>query len=113
MVAMALFAVAAPSGVTVPASAATEPDTIVSLTFDDGWNTQLQAARYLADQGMQGTCYVNSEQIGDDSSLSLDDLRASRAPDAASPPSREAICRSPRTQLVELRHGAGLKSRVR
>jgi hypothetical protein len=76
MVAMALFAVAAPSGATLPASAATEPDTIVSLTFDDGWNTQLQAARYLADQGMQGTFYVNSEQIGDDAYLSLDELRA-------------------------------------
>jgi peptidoglycan/xylan/chitin deacetylase (PgdA/CDA1 family) len=50
--------------------------TIVSLTFDDGWDTQAAAAEALGQHGMNGTFYVNSPTIGTWGSLSWQELRA-------------------------------------
>ncbi len=38
--------------------------TIVSLTFDDAWGDQVAAAPILAGEGMHGTFYVNSGNVG-------------------------------------------------
>lgn len=45
-------------------AASQTPQTIVSLTFDDGTATQFQADQMLADHGMDGTFYINSSRIG-------------------------------------------------
>jgi peptidoglycan/xylan/chitin deacetylase (PgdA/CDA1 family)/N-acetyl-beta-hexosaminidase len=37
---------------------------VVSLTFDDGWDSQQTAATMLAAHGLKGTFYVNSSNIG-------------------------------------------------
>jgi peptidoglycan/xylan/chitin deacetylase (PgdA/CDA1 family)/N-acetyl-beta-hexosaminidase len=37
---------------------------VVSLTFDDGWDSQQTAATMLAAHGLKGTFYVNSPNIG-------------------------------------------------
>lgn len=44
-------------------SAVSKPATVVSLTFDDGFKTQVEAARELAKRGMSGTFYVNSGSL--------------------------------------------------
>jgi peptidoglycan/xylan/chitin deacetylase (PgdA/CDA1 family)/N-acetyl-beta-hexosaminidase len=46
-----------------PASALATP-VVVSLTFDDGWDSQQTAATMLAAHGLKGTFYVNSSNIG-------------------------------------------------
>src|SRR2546429_4538496 len=38
--------------------------TVVSLTFDDGIQTQLGAASVLEAHGMRGTFYINSGNVG-------------------------------------------------
>jgi peptidoglycan/xylan/chitin deacetylase (PgdA/CDA1 family) len=38
--------------------------TVVSLTFDDAWSDQTAAASILAAEGMHGTFYVNSGNVG-------------------------------------------------
>lgn len=63
-------------------SVATDPvvpeaeQTVVSITFDDGWASQSKAARVLADNGLPGTFFVNSGTIGMPNYLSLPDLDA-------------------------------------
>jgi peptidoglycan/xylan/chitin deacetylase (PgdA/CDA1 family) len=47
----------------VPGRALAGP-TVVSLTFDDGWDTQTTASSMLAAHGLLGTFYVNSGFIG-------------------------------------------------
>jgi len=47
----------------VPGAAIASP-TIVSLTFDDGTADQYQAGAMLAQDGVHGTFYVNSDNIG-------------------------------------------------
>ncbi len=47
---------------------------VVSLTFDDGWDTQQTASSMLAAHGLTGTFYVNSPNIGQPGYLSWDQL---------------------------------------
>ncbi len=47
-----------------PSQAAEGPQTVVSLTFDDGSASQLAAARLMTDHNMPGTFYVNSGNVG-------------------------------------------------
>jgi peptidoglycan/xylan/chitin deacetylase (PgdA/CDA1 family)/archaellum component FlaF (FlaF/FlaG flagellin family) len=55
-----LFAVAGPAS-------ATTPQTIVSLTFDDGSASQYWARSELASHGMHATFYINSARVGSSS----------------------------------------------
>jgi peptidoglycan/xylan/chitin deacetylase (PgdA/CDA1 family)/archaellum component FlaF (FlaF/FlaG flagellin family) len=55
-----LFAVAGPTG-------AATPQTIVSLTFDDGSASQYWARSELSAHGMHGTFYINSARVGSSS----------------------------------------------
>lgn len=50
--------------------------TVVSITFDDGWDSQAVAAEQLNEHGLKGTFYVNSGNIGVPGYLTLDQLRA-------------------------------------
>jgi peptidoglycan/xylan/chitin deacetylase (PgdA/CDA1 family)/N-acetyl-beta-hexosaminidase len=49
---------------------------VVSLTFDDGWDSQQTAATMLAAHGMKGTFYVNSSNIGQAGYLTWPQLTA-------------------------------------
>jgi peptidoglycan/xylan/chitin deacetylase (PgdA/CDA1 family) len=49
---------------TTPAQGATRPQTVVSLTFDDGNADQLAAATTMKSRGMKGTFYVVSGFVG-------------------------------------------------
>jgi peptidoglycan/xylan/chitin deacetylase (PgdA/CDA1 family) len=54
-------------------------ETIVSLTFDDGWGSQFDAAAMLSARGMKGTFYVNTSRIGGERFLTwaqLEELEA-------------------------------------
>ena len=62
--------------VTSPAAATPRPETIVSLTFDDGWRSQYPAAQYLNIQDLPATFYINSDQIEAPSYLTLRMLRS-------------------------------------
>src|SRR5918996_185803 len=53
--------------------------TVVSLTFDDGWSTQSAARSILAQHGMLGTFYVNSNTVGTDGHFTWAQLRALNA----------------------------------
>ncbi len=57
-------AIAAPVVALAPASAATRPLTVVSLTFDDGASDQLAAAKIMNTYKVKGTFFVNSGYIG-------------------------------------------------
>jgi peptidoglycan/xylan/chitin deacetylase (PgdA/CDA1 family) len=50
--------------------------TIVSLTFDDGWANQRDAAAMLSAHGMRGTFYVNSNRVGTPGFLTWHELEA-------------------------------------
>jgi peptidoglycan/xylan/chitin deacetylase (PgdA/CDA1 family) len=63
---LAALAVAAVLG--LPASAAAQ--TVVSLTFDDGWDNNYTVRSIFAERGMNATFYVNSNTIGSDGYLS-------------------------------------------
>jgi hypothetical protein len=52
---------------------------VVSLSFDDGWDTQQTAYSMLAAHGLNGTFYVNSENIGQPGYLSWDQLATMNA----------------------------------
>jgi peptidoglycan/xylan/chitin deacetylase (PgdA/CDA1 family) len=51
-----------------PDAAAALPQTVVSLTFDDGDANQYQVRTMLSSRGMHATFYLNSPAIGNDSS---------------------------------------------
>lgn len=51
-------------GLTTPAGAADDPQTVISLTFDDGNADQLAAAALMKAHDMPGTFYINSGTIG-------------------------------------------------
>lgn len=53
----------------------TRPETVVSLTFDDGWKSQLPAADAMAARGMVGTFYISSSQVGYPAFLTVRELR--------------------------------------
>jgi peptidoglycan/xylan/chitin deacetylase (PgdA/CDA1 family) len=58
----------------VPSALATP--VVVSLTFDDGWDSQQTAATMLAAHGLKGTFYVNSPNIGQAGYLTWPQLTA-------------------------------------
>ncbi len=59
-----------PDGRVVPPPASTQPlvlapgQTVVSITFDDGWASAATAAKILTAHGLSGTFFVNSGTIG-------------------------------------------------
>ena len=59
--------------------ALTATPTVVSLTFDDSVSDQAQGAEILEAHGMRGTFYVISGRVGNQNSLSFDQLRAMQA----------------------------------
>ena len=67
--------VESPPGVAGPLSGATT----VSLTFDDGYASQINAQHLLAQHGMNGTFYVPSGFIGMDRRLTLAQIQAIQA----------------------------------
>ncbi len=64
-----------PSAAPTPAT----PRTIVSLTFDDGVDSQLHAAALLEERGMRGTFYVVSGLLGRPGHLTLAQVRRLQA----------------------------------
>ena len=58
----------------LPSTASAVPT--VTLTFDDGKNTQVDAANILAAAGLPATYYINSSAIGGPFFMTLDNLRA-------------------------------------
>jgi peptidoglycan/xylan/chitin deacetylase (PgdA/CDA1 family) len=62
----------------VPATAATAP-TVVSLTFDNGWENQMTAAADMQAAGLAGTFYVPSGWIGLANEVSMSDLQTLKA----------------------------------
>jgi peptidoglycan/xylan/chitin deacetylase (PgdA/CDA1 family) len=71
----ALLAMAAVLGALVlPGTAGAVPT--VTLTFDDGKNTQVDAANTLAAAGLPATFYINSSAIGGAFFMTLDQLKA-------------------------------------
>jgi peptidoglycan/xylan/chitin deacetylase (PgdA/CDA1 family) len=57
-----------------PAAASAGGPTIVSLTFDDGTADQYQARAILAQNGLHGTFYVNSNNVGGSSFMTWEQL---------------------------------------
>lgn len=68
---------AAAAAIAVPAYAPAAPleiipgQTVVSVTFDDGFSGQARAAEILSGNGLQGTFYLNSGLLDDAGSLTL------------------------------------------
>jgi peptidoglycan/xylan/chitin deacetylase (PgdA/CDA1 family) len=58
-----------------PSSAATSP-TVVSITFDNGWSSQMTAAAALQAHGMAGTFYIISGWLGLPGFVSLSDVQS-------------------------------------
>ena len=56
------------------ATARADAHTVVSLTFDDGTDTQYWALGQLQAHGMTGTFYVNSSKIGEDGYMTWSQL---------------------------------------
>ena len=50
--------------------------TYVSLRFDDGWHSQLNAARLLEQHGAPGSIYIISDFMGQEGYMTWDDVRA-------------------------------------
>ncbi len=65
-------------GVLLPAQplASATPNTVVSLTFDDGLASQWAAYQPLVDHGMSGTFYINSARVGLGTTLSLSQIHS-------------------------------------
>src|SRR5437868_2270515 len=61
---LALSVLAAPARAATTLAAGGGPQTIVSLTFDDGTASQYWALGELSSHGMLGTFYVNSSRLG-------------------------------------------------
>ena len=49
--------------------------TYVSLRFDDGWKSQLNAARLLSKYNIPGSIYLISDSMGQDGYMTWDDVR--------------------------------------
>lgn len=78
----AILAIAAAALVALPAvgaQAATRPQTVVSLTFDDGNANQATAVQTLDRLGMKGTFYIPSGFVGGQGYLTLPQLQAMAA----------------------------------
>jgi peptidoglycan/xylan/chitin deacetylase (PgdA/CDA1 family) len=52
-----------------------EGGTYVSLRFDDGWKSQLNAARLLAQYGVPGSIYIISDDMGQEGYMTWDEVR--------------------------------------
>jgi peptidoglycan/xylan/chitin deacetylase (PgdA/CDA1 family) len=59
-----------------PITASAQSQTVVSVTFDDGWANQYETVSTLAAHGMKGTYYVNTGRTGTSGFLSWDQLVA-------------------------------------
>jgi peptidoglycan/xylan/chitin deacetylase (PgdA/CDA1 family) len=72
---MRIFIVGVVTLLAVSAHAAT----VVTLSFDDTFDDQMQAGQLLASAGLHGTFYVNSARLGQPSYLTLDQVIALQA----------------------------------
>jgi peptidoglycan/xylan/chitin deacetylase (PgdA/CDA1 family) len=63
-------------GLSLAAPVSAQAQTVVSLTFDDGWANQYDTLSTLAAHGMKGTYYVNTGGTGESGRLSWDQLVA-------------------------------------
>jgi hypothetical protein len=63
------------SALLIAAPATAAATTVVSLTFDNGWENQMTAAADMAAAGLHGTFYVPSGYIGQAGYMSLGDLQ--------------------------------------
>ena len=70
-----LIVIVAVLNVVQAASSSAAAPTVVSITFDNGWSTQMTAAADLQAHGMAGTFYVISGWLGLSGFLSLSDLQ--------------------------------------
>jgi peptidoglycan/xylan/chitin deacetylase (PgdA/CDA1 family) len=64
VVAIAVAVLGLNLGATAPSAAVTTSPTVVSLTFDDGYDNQAAVAPMLDAHGMKGTFYINAGNIG-------------------------------------------------
>jgi peptidoglycan/xylan/chitin deacetylase (PgdA/CDA1 family) len=62
-----------------PSPAAAQSQTVVSLTFDDGWANQYTTRSVLEAHGMDATFYLNTNSLGTDGSLSWAQVEALNA----------------------------------
>lgn len=53
----------------------TPGQTVVSLTFDDGWASQWDAVRLVGESGFPATFFINSGSVGQPGYLTLENLR--------------------------------------
>lgn len=60
----------------VPDATAVFPNGVVSICFDDTWNSALEAAKKLSQYGYNGTEFVIVDAVGTTNCLTLDQLRA-------------------------------------
>lgn len=67
-----LAAALAVTGVCVPAATA---ETVVTISFDDGWADQWQAREILGAHGLRGTFYVNARFTGRPGRMTMPQLR--------------------------------------
>ena len=71
------------SAIAMPTTAAGEPNdtspTLVSLTFDDGFSSQVNAQRLLAQHHMKGTFFIPSGFIGLEGRLTLEQIQSIQA----------------------------------
>src|SRR3954467_14869323 len=70
-----LFIAAAACGLLAPTSAFADR-TVVSLTFDDGWDDQMLARPILAAHGMKATFFIISGKVDQPGRLTLTQIRA-------------------------------------
>jgi peptidoglycan/xylan/chitin deacetylase (PgdA/CDA1 family) len=61
-------------GLVAPITASAQGQTVVSLTFDDGWADNYQTRSTLAAHGMKGTYYVNTGRTGTSGWMSWNQL---------------------------------------
>ncbi len=74
-VALALLAAAGVPPSATAAESGTPTQTVVTLTFDDGWRSQLPAAEAMAARGMVGTFFIASGQVGYPAFMTVKELR--------------------------------------
>lgn len=63
-------------GTPPPGGAFGDGSTYVTLRFDDGWKSQLNAARLLAQYDLPGSIYIISDSMGQKGYMTWDDVQA-------------------------------------
>lgn len=63
-------------GTPPPGGTFADGSTYVSLRFDDGWKSQLNAARLLAQYGVPGSIYIISNNMGREGYMTWEDVQA-------------------------------------